>query len=61
MQAAQPLEGEGHQTIVKVSWTLPQVQVHSHAGADPEIEKGGHTYRVGIGATRVERSCLCAR
>ena len=31
-------------------------------GADPEIEEGGgHTYRVGIGAARVGRSCLCAR
>ena len=34
-------------------------------GADPEIEEGGgggegHTYRVGIGAVRVGRSCLCA-
>ena len=24
-------------------------------------EEGGHTYRVGIGAARVGRSCLCAR
>ena len=34
-------------------------------GADPEIEEGGggggHTYRVGIGAARVGRSCVCAR
>ena len=37
----------------KLTWTA--------AGADPEIEKGGgHTYRVGVGAACVERSCLCA-
>ena len=37
----------------------------SNSGVDPEIEEGGggggHTYRVGIGAARVGRSCLCAR
>ena len=33
------------------------------AGADPEIEEGGggHTYKMGVGAARVGRSCLCAR
>ena len=28
-------------------------------GADPEIEEGGHTYRVEIGVARVGRSCPC--
>ena len=30
------------------------------SGADPEVKKVGHTYRMVVGAARVERSCLCA-
>ena len=28
-------------------------------GADPEIEEGGHTYKVAIGVPRIVHSCLC--
>ena len=42
--------------------TLQYLYSQEQSGADPEIEEGGgHTYKMGIGAARVGRSCLCAR
>ena len=56
-------EWPGHKSVhsgYKRAWDQLSHKNVVHTGADPEIEEGGHTYRVGIGAVRVGRSCLCA-
>ena len=40
--------------------TLDRITSHLQ-GRIQRLKKGGHTYRVGIGAARIGRSCLCAR
>ena len=49
--------------IVESSLADCKVQTHSiyYQGRIQRLKKGGHTYRVEIGAARVGRSCPCAR